>query len=110
MPGGQRETPRPTIVQRQQMDLSRPPFADYFLDRTPHPHALSPGCRTNGIRFEKNRSAPLRVFYNPLIDWDLFLFFWSVQKKGLRCDVFFGKLCCMALFRTESGWVRESWI
>ena len=72
-------------------------------DRVPCP-------RPNGIRFEKSRSAPLRVFYNPLMDWDLFLFFWSVQKRGLRCDVFFGKLCCMELFRTESGWVRESWI
>ncbi len=42
----------------------------------------------NGIRFEKSRSAPLRVFYNPLIDWDLFLFFGVFKKRGCVATFF----------------------
>ena len=47
-----------------------------------------PPPTSNGIRFEKSRSAPLRVFYNPLIDWDLFLFFGVFKKRGYVATFF----------------------
>ena len=50
--------------------------------------SLSIRARGNGIRFEKSRSAPLRVFYNPLIDWDLFLFFGVFKKRGCVATFF----------------------
>ena len=52
------------------------------------PFALAPPPGNNGIRFEKSRSAPLKVFYNPLIDWDLFLFFGVFKKRGYVATFF----------------------
>ena len=106
--GSSAGTQRYSVHSETRLPLAQPACVLWALEHGVRADEALGGAQWHSVW--KSRSAPLRVFYNPLIDWDLFLFFWSVQKKGVRCDIFLANYAVWNCFGRKVDGFRESWI